>query len=441
MKKFFIVDTNVLLHEPSSLFDFADNTLILPIVVIEELDTFKKREDQVGRNSREVSNYLDELRLGGNLSEGVSLPSGGRIKIELQHMELGVLPEGFSQDKADNRILSLALHYKQKNAEPVILVSKDLNLRVKADALGIPAEDYEKNKVDPNQLYRGHREVTSKFGDVDRFYKEQSLPLSEFSVDPPLHPNECVMLTDATNPSHTALGRVNAKKGCIQKLHNDNPVLWGIKPKNREQRFGLDILLDDDIKLVSLVGVAGTGKTLLALAAGLEKVVREEKYQKLFVAKPLVPMGRDIGYLPGELSEKLLPRMQSIQDNLDFLFSNVAHHDVGESDLEELVENGIVEIQALTYIRGRSIPNVFIVVDEAQNLTMHEVKTIITRAAQGTKIIFTGDLAQIDNPYLDSTSNGLALMVERMKGQSLYGHVMFSKGERSELAELAAQLL
>lgn len=441
MKKFFILDTNVLLHEPSSLFDFEDNTVILPIVVIEELDTFKKREDQVGRNSRQVSNFLDELRMKGNLSEGVELPTGGIVKIVLHHMEIGALPEGFAHDKADNRILSLALYYKQKSAEPVILVSKDLNLRVKADSLGIPAEDYEKNKVDPNLLYRGHRELTVKFGYVDRFYKEHALPLGEFPIDPPLYPNECVMLTDATNPSHTALGRVNSRKGCIQRLHNDNPVLWGIKPRNREQRFGLDILLDEEIKLVSLVGVAGTGKTLLALAAGLEKVVREEHYQKLFVAKPLIPMGRDIGYLPGEVSEKLLPRMQSIQDNLDFLFSNASHGDVGDSDLEELSESGVVEIQALTYIRGRSIPNVFIIVDEAQNLTMHEVKTIITRAGQGTKIIFTGDLAQIDNPYLDATSNGLALMVERMKGQALYGHVMFSKGERSELAELAAQLL
>ncbi len=441
MKKYFIFDTNVLLHEPTSLFDFEDNTVVLPIVVIEELDTFKKREDQVGRNSRLVSNFLDELRLQGSLADGVTLPTGGKVLIELHHMDLTPLPEGFAQDKADNRILALALYYKQKNSEPVVLVSKDLNLRVKADALGIPAEDYEKNKVDPDVLYRGHRELAVKFGYVDRFYKEQTMPLSEFSADPPLFPNECVMLTDTTNSSHTALGRVNRKKDCIQKLRQDNPVLWGIKPKNREQRFGLDLLLDDEVKLVSLVGMAGTGKTLLALAAGLEKVVREEKYQKLFVAKPLVPMGRDIGYLPGEVEEKLLPRMQSIQDNLDFLFSNVSHNDIGGSDLEELMDSGIVEIQALTYIRGRSIPNVFIIVDEAQNLTMHEVKTIITRAGQGTKIIFTGDLGQIDNPYLDATSNGLALMVERMKGQSLYGHIMFSKGERSELAEIAAQLL
>ncbi|OGH58434.1 MAG: phosphate starvation-inducible protein PhoH [Candidatus Lindowbacteria bacterium RIFCSPLOWO2_12_FULL_62_27] len=441
MKKFFIFDTNVLLHEPTSLFDFEDNTVVLPIVVIEELDTFKKREDQVGRNSRLVSNYLDELRLQGSLAEGVPLPGGGKILIELHHMDLAPLPEGFAHDKADNRILALTLHYKQKYSEPVVLVSKDLNLRVKADALGIPAEDYEKNKVDPNALYRGHRELTVKFGYVDRFYKEQSLPLAEFPVDPALCANECVMLIDATNPSHTALGRVNARKNCVQKLRLDNPSLWGIKPKNREQRFGLDVLLDDDVPLISLVGMAGTGKTLLALAAGLEKVVREEKYQKLFVMKPLVPLGRDIGYLPGELEEKLLPRMQSIQDNLDFLFSNVAHNDIGASDLEELMDSGIVDIQALTYIRGRSIPNVFIIVDEAQNLTMHEVKTIITRAGQGTKIIFTGDLAQIDNPYLDATSNGLALMVERMKGQGVYGHVLFTKGERSELAELAAQLL
>lgn len=441
MKKYFIFDTNVLLHEPTSLYDFEDNTVVIPIVVIEELDTFKKREDQVGRNSRQISNYLDDLRSQGSLAEGVALPSGGKVLIELHHLDLSSLPEGFAQDKADNRILALAMHYKQKHAEPVILVSKDLNLRIKADSLGIPAEDYEKNKVDPNQLYRGHRELVVKFGYVDRFYQQVSIPISEFQADPPLHPNECIMMTDETNPSHTALGRVNRKKECIQKLRQDNPVLWGIKPKNREQRFGLDLLLDDEVKLISLVGQAGTGKTLLAIAAGLEKVVREEKYQKLVVVKPLIPMGRDIGYLPGEIEEKLLPRMQSIQDNLDFLFSNVAHNDIAGSDLEELMDSGIVEIQALTYIRGRSIPNVFIIVDEAQNLTMHEVKTIITRAGQGTKIIFTGDLAQIDNPYLDSTSNGLALMVERMKGQSLYGHIMFSKGERSELAELAAQLL
>jgi len=441
LKKFFIFDTNVLLHEPTSLFDFEDNVVVIPIVVVEELDTFKKREDQVGRNSRQVSNYLDELRAKGSLAGGVPLPGGGSLIIELHHLDLAGLPEGFVLDKPDNRILALALHYKQKQAEPVILVSKDLNLRIKADSLGIPAEDYEKNKVDPNLLYRGHRELVLKYGDVDRFYKDQSIPLQDIEADPPLFPNECALLTDVTNPSHTALGRTNRKKNCVQKLRPDNPVLWGIKPKNREQRYGLDLLLDDDIKLVSLVGMAGTGKTLLALAAGLEKVVREEKYQKLVVVKPLVPMGRDIGYLPGELEEKLLPRMQSIQDNLDFLFSNVAHADIGGSDLEELMDSGIVEMQALTYIRGRSIPSVFIIVDEAQNLTMHEVKTIITRAAQGTKIIFTGDLGQIDNPYLDATSNGLALMVERMKGQHLYGHVMFSKGERSELAELAAQLL
>lgn len=440
MKKFFVIDTNVLLHDPRSLFAFQDNDVIIPLVVIEELDTFKKRQDEVGRNSRLASHELDELRKVAPLSGGVPLPGGGTLTIEMAHQDLRELPAALQSHSSDNLILALATYLRKANpAQPVVVISKDLNMRIKADALGLQTADFRTDTVDIDELYSGYLELKVPAAAVDSFFQHRQLPIPAGAA---VQPNQFVMLTDEGNPSHTALAMHRAgTAGKLTPLRFEDKKIWGIKARNKEQRFAFEMLMDDAIQLVTLVGFAGTGKTLLALAAGLTKVVDENKYKKLLISRPIIPMGKDLGYLPGDVQDKLLPRMQPISDNLEFLFSQVNERQLGESELHELIENGVVELEPLTYIRGRSIPDQFIIVDEAQNLSPHEVKTIITRAGNNTKIVLTGDPYQIDHPYLDSNSNGLTYLVERFKGQPGAGHITFTKGERSDLAELAARLL
>lgn len=433
MSRTYVLDTNVLLHDPHSIFRFQENTVVIPIWVIEEVDRFKRDVTEIGRSAREVSRELDHLRQLGPLSEGVPLPDGGTLHVAIERVEKENLPPTIREGSADNLILGVALALQRKSGD-VVLVTKDTNLRIKADAFGLTAEDYETDKVQIDELYAGWRTLTVAKKTLDSLFQKRSVP-----CEADLHPNEMALLLDEENPNHTALARQNPLERTLQPLDDVKP-LWGISPRNKEQRFALDLLLNDGIPLVTLVGKAGTGKTLLALAAGLHKVADQQQYQRLLVTRPIFPMGRDIGYLPGELEEKLKPWMQPIFDNLELLL-NLSYSNRGHDAYRELVDQRILQIEALTYIRGRSIPNQFLIVDEAQNLTPHEVKTIVTRAGEHTKIVLTGDPYQIDNPYIDSSSNGLTYVVERFKAQKEAGHITLSRGERSDLAEIAANVL
>ncbi|MEA5572312.1 PhoH family protein [Calothrix sp. UHCC 0171] len=439
MKRTFVLDTNVLLHDPSAILRFKDNDVVLPITVIEELDRFKKQPEMTGRNARQVSRTLDLLRKQGHLIEGVSLNNGGMLKVALcSRKTLHSLPVELEHGNGDNAILAVALEMKQVCQCHVVLVSKDTNLRIKADAVGLEAEDYETDKVDIDELYTGIKEIIVSGDEIQQLSKDGVLLLNgEF------FPNEGINLIDELNNSHTALGVVNY--GRIVPLENiPTTGVSRIQPRNLEQKFALSLLLNDSISLVTLVGKAGTGKTLLAIAAGLQKVADERTYTRLLISRPVIPMGKDIGFLPGDIKEKLTPWMQPLYDNFDLIFGTQdvsgkpAHWRRGH---EELIERGMLQIEPLTYIRGRTIPKQFLIVDEAQNLTPHEVKTILTRAGEGTKVVLTGDPDQIDNPYVDAASNGLTYVVEQFKNESLAAHITLSKGERSHLAERAAMLL
>jgi len=438
MKKIFVLDTNVLLHDPRAIFSFEENDVVIPIVVIEELDKFKKGVDEIGRNARQISRILDELRLKGKLSLGVKLEGGGNLRVELNHQSPAVLPGELIAAKADNRILSTALNLKNDGL-PVILVTKDTNLRIKADALGMTAEDYESDTITLDELYSGETELLVAPGAIDDFYARGELQ----PADPKPFPNQFALLKNSANESQTALARFSKQKSVFVPITTAKHGVWGISAKNKQQQFALDLLLNDDIRLVTLVGKAGTGKTLLALAAGLEKTIEARTFQRLVVSRPVFPLGKDIGFLPGDIEEKLKPWMQPIRDNLDFLVgsSGGPGRVKGKKDLQSLFDLGMIEVEPLTYIRGRSMPNQYLIVDEAQNLTPHEMKTIITRAGEGTKVVLTGDPYQIDNPYIDSSSNGLTFVVDRFKEEPIAGHITLVKGERSDLAELAATLL
>lgn len=440
MRKAFILDTNVLLFDPQAFHKFGNNDVVIPIVVIEEIDRFKRDMSENGRNARLFSRLMDEMRGSGELSKGVKLPNGGTLSIELG--QFNTLPSDLPLDKADNRILALAMSVKKEHPKrPVVFVTKDTNLRIKADALGIAAEDYEPSSVEPDTLYTGTSVIPIDAHLVDEFYSQKRLPVKEINAF--LKPNQYVILKDSINPNHTAMARFSKELDCLVPIYKPAEGLWGIFPKNSEQAFAIDALMNDDIKLVSLVGKAGTGKTLLAIAAGLAKTVDEGVFNRLLVSRPVFPLGKDIGFLPGDVEEKLAPWMQPIYDNIDFLFGNTAsrgRRGAGKG-CQELMNQGLLQIEPLTYIRGRSIPAQYLIVDESQNLTPHEIKTIITRAGDGTKIVLTGDSFQIDNPYVDSANNGLVYLVDRFKDESISAHVTLTRGERSQLSELASNLL
>lgn len=438
--KTFILDTNVLLYDPQALFRFQENDIVIPITVIEEIDRFKKDMNETGRNARQVSRLLDDLRKQGSLSAGIGIKSGGSLRVEIyEEKVMKRLPPELREERGDNRILAVAVDVKEKKPdEPVIFVTKDTNLRIKADAIGLVAEDYESDKVSIDELYTGFAEMEVEPELVDRFHGQGWVELPSAYLA-----NQFVTLRDQINGSHTAIGKYDAEKKRLTSIRRiAKEGVWSIHPRNREQSFALDALLDDSIKLVTLVGKAGTGKTLLAIAAGLHKTAEENVFNRLLVSRPVFPMGRDLGFLPGDIEEKLAPWMQPIFDNVELLLSghegDKRQHNKG---YKELMSMGIMDIEPLTYIRGRSIPNQYMIVDEAQNLTPHEIKTIVTRAGEGTKIVLTGDPYQIDNPYVDSSSNGLTYVVEKFKEQSIAAHVTMMKGERSALAELAANLL
>ncbi|HXE56087.1 MAG TPA: PhoH family protein [Tepidisphaeraceae bacterium] len=438
--KHFVVDTNVLLHNPNAIFMFADNEVIIPFDVIEELDKFKAATDDLGRNARTVIRHLDQLRATGNISEGVPVPqTGGRVRVVLEEGQK--LCAGLTANTPDNRIICCALNLQQQGAR-VVFISKDINARIKGDALGLDTEDFEAQKVDFDHLYTGWREQVVPAKLIDRLFADKQARLE----GPPLYANQFVLLKDENDPNHTALARAKGEPGTIFPVRSRRGPVFGIMPRNLQQTMALDLLLDDSVKLVSLIGNAGTGKTLMALAAGMGKVLNEQVYQKLLCARPIMPLGRDIGYLPGDKDQKLTAWMQPIFDNMAYLLSNrlsgdgqhAQHASLSsvEQRIQQLMDSGQVVLEPLTYIRGRSIPHQFMIVDESQNLTPHEVKTIASRVGEGTKLVLTGDATQIDNPYLDSSSNGLSYLVERLKGKSIVGHVTLGKSERSELASL-----
>jgi len=431
-QKTFVIDTNVLLHDPESIMKFPRSKVVIPVTVLEELDKMKRLPSDLGKNSRAVFRQLVNLdTLGqGDLHTGVLMENGAIIKIQLEvKMDIS---STFSLVSNDNRIIMTA-YYLQTKGEQVVFVSKDFAARVKAQAIGLETEDYENLKFSYSSIYRGIRKLDISKHEVDTFYKDSSLSLPSLK-DP--RPNEYFVMT---SPEHSsAVGKYNSATKEIEPLVKMNNI-WGIKPRNVEQRCALDVLLRDDIKLVTLMGPAGTGKTLLALAVGLRKVFDEGVYSKILISRPIVPLGRDIGYLPGTKEEKLFNWMQPIYDNLEFLCESTG----GETSetLKWVMDSKKIELEAVTYIRGRSLPKMYIIIDEAQNLTPHEVKTIISRAGEGTKVILTGDASQIDNPYLDENSNGLTYTVGKFSDYKIYGQLYLDKTERSELAAIAADLM
>jgi PhoH-like ATPase len=429
-----VLDTNVILFDALAIMKFKEADIHIPISVIEEIDRFKRDPGENGRNARQYSRFVDLLRAKGSLAEGVQLDNGETIVSINTDFSIEGMAKELDQEKADNRILATAMALQKMYPKlQVELVTKDINLRIKADVMGVPAKDYEPEGGSDEDLYEGYLELEIKPEQMDAFYKEKKI-----AIDAKLYANQYVIMKNSANPNQSAIGRFSMQEQSIVPLYNSADSIWGIHARNAEQSFALDCLLNDEILFVSLVGKAGTGKTLLAIAAGLHKTLDAGQFQRLLVSRPIFPMGKDIGYLPGDIEQKLNPWMQPIFDNVEFL---MGADKKAAGRAQELINQGMLNIEPLTYIRGRSIPKQYLIVDEAQNLTPHEVKTIITRAGTGTKVVLTGDVYQIDNPYVDSANSGLTYAVEKFKGHGIAAHVTLTKGERSPLAELAANIL
>lgn len=452
----YVIDTNVLLYDPRALFAFDEHDIILPMTVIEEIDRFKRDLNETGRNARTISRYLDQLRERGSLHDGIRLDDGGLLRVEYA-THGPELPITWGAESNDNRILTQVLRLRRERKGYVALITRDTNMRLKCDALGVPAEDYENAHIAVDEQYSGVSERVVAEALIDEIHAVGHCTMDALDGSGALFPQQIVILSADGAAGKTAMVRVDARRRRLRKVARHKEGVWGIFARNKEQLFALELLLDDEIHLVTLNGSAGTGKTLLAIAAGLKKVADEGQFRKLLVSRPIFPLGKDIGFLPGDVGEKLNPWMKPIYDNLEFLLTTHSgppstgradHHGRGgkgapppEPEYQYLIDQKIIEVEPLTYIRGRSIPKQYLIVDEAQNLTPHEIKTVLTRAGEGTKIVLTGDPEQIDNPYVDALSNGLTYTVERFKQSDLAGHVTLRKGERSPLAELAAQLL
>lgn len=432
-----VVDTNVILFDALAINKFKAADIYIPFSVIEEIDRFKRDLGENGRNARHFSRFVDVLRDQGSLANGVALENSKSFVFVISDFNFSGLPTEMNLSIPDHRILATAFTLKRENPKSEVeLVTKDINLRIKADVFGIDAKDYDPENTHLEDMYKGIKEIDLNPEQIDSFYKNRGLELSDEEFK--FFANQYLIMRDKANPNHSAIGRFDQKMGRIVPLISPTESVWGIHPRNMEQSFAFDALLNDEMLFVSLVGKAGTGKTLLALAAGLHKTLDEGRFQRLLVSRPIFPMGRDIGYLPGDVEQKLNPWMQPIFDNVEFL---LGADKKAAGRAQELINQGMLNIEPLTYIRGRSIPNQYLIVDESQNLTPHEIKTIVTRAGQGTKVVLTGDCYQIDNPYIDASNSGLTYSVERFKGQKISAHVSLSKGERSELAELAANIL
>ena len=435
MKKTYILDTNVFLTNANSIYEFKNNDIVVPLKVLDEIDKHKKRQDGVGLNARTIIRILDDLRLKGNLHKGVRIAKGKGI-LSVRGYDAEDIPAGCDLKSADNEILTTAITEMKRHAKrKVILVTRDINMRVKCDSLEIMTEDYAPNKVvdDQKYLFTGFKKHLVDDQVIDHFYNGEDVFLEK--EDGKFFPNQFIMLVSSSNEKKSALARFHSYDVKLQKVNETKNPIWGLKPRNKEQTFALDLLSNHEIPVITLVGKAGCGKTLLAIAAGLDQVLEQQKYKKLIISRPVQPLGKDIGYLPGTMEEKMRPWLMPIQDNIEFLM------DGKKNSMDMFFDDGTIQIEALTYIRGRSISNAFVIIDEAQNLTIHELKTIITRVGENTKIILTGDIEQIDSVYLDATSNGLSYAVEKFKNHNLAGHVTLVKGERSKVATLASKIL
>jgi PhoH-like ATPase len=437
MTKTLILDTNVYLTEASSLFAFGKSDIAIPTIILDEIDKHKQRQDTAGFNARTMNRVLDQLRRKGSLFEGVPL-GRGKGKVFAAQYDPRYMPAGMSTQDSDNKIIAIAIRLKMEGKE-VAVVSRDLNMRVKCDAFGLECHDYQPQKVikSVEKLFDGWNEIDVEESVIDSFYDEKKICLDEENLKIKLFPNQYLILKSEKDAKKSALCRFQGSGKPLRKVYSYQDI-WGLSANNKEQQFAMDLLFDPSVSIVSLTGQAGTGKTLIAAACGLEQVLHSSKsqggYDKLIITRPVQPLGRDIGFLPGSLEEKMMPWIAPIRDNLEHLFGD-------RTALDMHLEQGIIEIEAMTYIRGRSISNAFMVVDEAQNLTPHELKTIITRVGHGTKLILTGDIQQIDNSYVDAVSNGLTYAVEKFKEYDISGHITLIKGERSTLATLASEIL
>ena len=440
-KKNYVLDTSVYLTDADALFKFDNHDIFIPLKVLEEIDKHKKRQDSVGINARKIIRTLDELRAKGNLQKGARLGKGkGVLKaVSYEVLKDVVFPSDLDLRIPDHMIIATAMAVRQESTRKTCVVSRDINMRVICDSIGMPSEDYTTERVvhSSDELYSGLAIHLVDDQVIDRFYDDEDILIGEDEVEGEWHPNQYVLMVSNANEKKTCLGRFYTHFQPIKKIVHSKIPDWKISSRNKEQAFAIDLLMDPSVKVVSLVGRAGSGKTLCAIAAGLQQTIglRENPYDRMIVSRPVQPLGKDIGFLPGTMEEKMLPWLMPIQDNLQFLVGN------NRNTLQMYMDQGKIEIEALTYIRGRSIANAFIIIDEAQNLTAHEIKTIMTRVGEGTKIVLTGDIEQIDNVYVNETSNGLAHAVEKFKEYPIAGHVTFTKGERSEVATLASKVL
>jgi len=438
-RKQYVLDTNILISDPQAIYKFHEHLVIIPIVVIEELDSLKGRQDEAGRCARQAIRELEALRAKDpeGFREGVDLGSGGRLRVELNHVDLSVLPVPVQTETNDNRILATAWSLDSKGDSQVILVTKDANLRIKAGSIGIEAEEYKNERVEIEELYTGQIDLEVSSEIIDRYYADKALSLGAPGFEEyPFYPNELVIMT---------AGQQSAV-GCVYREGSDlvlrpfakQTFNYRIKPKNVEQEFALHLLMDPKVELVTLAGPAGTGKTLLALMAGMELVVNKGAFSRMLVARPLVPMGNDIGFLPGSIDEKMSVWLKPFKDNLEHLIEPDGHNFDG---CDRLFEDGTIEVGVLSYIRGRSIPNQYILIDECQNLERHAVRSVLTRVGENSKACLTGDLSQIDHPLLDTVTNGLTHVIESLKDEPSVGHITLTKGVRSPLATLIAEKL
>jgi PhoH-like ATPase len=429
------LDTNVYLTEANSLYSFGKSNIGIPTMVLDEIDKHKHRQDTAGLNARTMNRVLDKLRRKGSLFTGVPI-GRGKGKVFAAQYDPRYMPTGLEPNDSDNKIIAVAVRLRMEGHD-IAVISRDLNMRVKCDSFGIECHDYQPQKAvkSVESLYDGCSEVLVSDGLLEDFYSDKDVFLPEQKGA--LYPNHFLVLKSSQDNKKSAICRFSDYETPLRKVYSYKDI-WGLSANNKEQKYAMDLLFDKDVHVVSLTGQAGTGKTLVAAACGLEQVLNSTRsqggYDKLIVTRPVQPMGRDIGFLPGTLEEKMMPWIAPLRDNLEYLFGD-------KTALDMQMEHGVIEIEAMTYIRGRSISNAFMIVDEAQNLTTHELKTIITRVGHGTKLVLTGDVQQIDNSYVDAVSNGLTYAIEKFKGHKISGHVTLYKGERSKLATLAAEIL
>ena len=437
-KRKYVIDTSVFLTDHNSIIKFGSHDIIIPLKVLEEIDKHKKRQDSVGSNARNIVRFLDKIREKGTLHEGVTLGENKGM-VYSKGYDSDFIPAELDKKNADHIIIATALTERAASQEEVVLVTRDIQLRVICDSLGLKCEGYESDQVvtTAEKLYDGFIEIVVPDNIVENFYEKQPVYIDDTLTEGvSLHKNQFIMLASEADPKKTALAFFKWYDFPIREVVKYKNGIWGVKARNKEQAFGFDMLMNPNIPLVSIIGKAGSGKSLISLASGLEQVIgKDSQYKRLIVSRPVQPMGKDIGFLPGDINDKMIPWLMPVQDNLQFLMGD------DRATLEMYIENGTIEIEALTYIRGRSISNAFIIIDECQNLSAHEIKTIITRVGENTKIVFTGDIEQIDNVYVDATTNGLSYVVEKMKDQEISGHITLKKGERSKVATIAAAIL